>query len=149
MKNNNRKTLVSSIVLIALLIATFYLVKEVNKPKVVVGNKGIEITIVDRESKTVYEEEFRTDAGLLGEVLDELNTDADFAQLGQIVLEGDKDSEFGRFISEITFAPIEEGEFWVYESENNKVCLAEAFCPGVDQLAIEDKDEFTFIVLKP
>lgn len=149
MHKNTRKTLVTTILVIGLLLAGLFVVKNLNKPNTVVGNKVIEITILDQDEEVAYSEKLRTDAELLGDVLEEMNSNDQFTDGGKIVLEGEKDSEFGRFISEITLVPINADEFWVYESENNKVCQTEAFCPGVDFLAIEDQDEFIFKVLKP
>lgn len=150
MHKNTRKTLITSIVVIGLLLAGLFVVKNLNKPNTVIGNKVIEITILDQDEEVAYSEELRTNAELLGDVLEEMNSSEQFTiDGGKFVLEGDKDSEFGRFISEITLVPINADDFWVYESENNKVCQTEAFCPGVDFLAIEDQDDFVFKVLKP
>lgn len=114
-------------------------------PELTVGEKKINIVVTDRETKEVFNEDLDTDAELLGELIDEMNTE----ELILFILEGQADSEFGRFITDIGDVELEEGDFWVYDSENSQVCKDEGFCPGIDQLAIQDGDDFTFEVLLP
>ena len=145
MNKNTRKTLLSVIVAVLVFAGLYFGVKAITKPKVTVGDKAINIVITDGESEQIYEKSFNTDTELLGELLDEVNTEEE----GLFIFDGAKDSEFGRFISEIKLLELNEGEFWVYDSDNNTVCETEGFCPGVDMLAIEDGNNFSFNVLLP
>lgn len=139
--NKNRKTVVSSILIIAVLVSMYFVVKNINKPTVTEGDKAIQIIVLDKMNEEVYNETLNTDTLLLGELLDEINKTKE-----TFVFD---DSEYGRFITEIKVLKLEAGEFWLFDSENNKVCKAEEFCPGIDNLAIEDKDIFTFTILAP
>ena len=145
MNKDTKKTRIS--ILIAVLVfGVLYLgVKTLNKPKVTVGDKAVKIVILDKESKKAVDETFNTDAELLGELLDEINSQNDV----KFEIDGSKDDEFGRFITAISIVDIETGEFWVYDSDNNVQCETEGFCPGIDMLAIEDGNNFSFNVLKP
>ncbi len=146
-KDLTMKRKLISIVVAGVIFAGLYLgLTQINKPKVIVGEKAITIVITDQKSEEVYSETFNSDTEILGELLDEVN---ELEDEELFVFDGSKDSEFGRFISAISLLELEDGQFWVYDSDNNKVCAAEAFCPGVDMLAIEDGDNFSFNVLLP
>ena len=144
MKQSNNKAILVSIFVITFLLTSFFLVSKINKPNVELGDKNIKIVIVDNTEEVIYDEMVNTDAELLGDLLYQINESKE-----TFTLEGDKDSEFGRYVSNIVDTDLESNEFWVYESENNEVCLAETMCPGVDALAIKNNDEFKFFVLKP
>ena len=142
MKNNNnfKRVLIATI----LFVAVYLGVKTLNKPQTIVGEKAIQIVVVDKDDETVIDKVFNTDGELLGDLIDEIN------ELEEtFVLSGNKDDEYGRFILEILNAEKDDNDFWVYDSENNTVCASEGFCPGVDLLAIANEDIFTFTVLKP
>ena len=144
MNKNMKKTLLSVVVGVLVFTGLYFGFKTINKPKVTVGDKSITITITNHDEEAIYSEELGTDVEILGQLLDEINKDKEI-----FIFEGTADSEFGRFISEITLLELAEGEFWVYGSENNEECNAAEFCPGVDMLAIQDGDEFSFNVLQP
>lgn len=40
-----------------------------------------------------------------------------------------------------------KGPWWVYDSPNNEVCKKMEYCPALDQVVIQDKDEFTFSLI--
>lgn len=146
-KNTNmKKTLISVVAAVLVFAGLYWGVTQINKPKVTVGEKTITIVITDQKAEEVYSETFNSDSELLGELLDEVN---ELEEEALFVFDGSKDSEFGRFITAISLLQLEDGQFWVYDSDNNEVCAAEAFCPGVDMLAIEDGDNFSFNVLLP
>lgn len=145
MNKQTKKTVISVIVAVLVFTGLYFGVKALNKPKVTVGDKEINIVIKNQEEEVVFEEKVNSDTELLGELLDEVNEVED----ALFIFDGTKDSEFGRFIEAIKLVELNEGEFWVYESDNNTVCAEEAFCPGVDMLAIEDGDNFNFNVLLP
>ncbi len=145
MNKNTRKTMLSVLAAVVIFAALYLGVKTLNKPKVVVGEKAINIVVLDKDSEKAFDETFNTDAELLGELLDEINADKD----DMFEMTGSKDDEFGRYITGISVVDIETGEFWVYDSDNNKVCEAEGFCSGIDMLAIEDGNNFSFNVLLP
>lgn len=145
MNKNMKKTLLQVLVAVLIFTGLYFGVKALNKPKVVVGEKAINIVITDRESNVIYTETFNTDTELLGELLDEVNEEnSDLFEF-----DGSKDDEFGRFITDIKLLELNNGEFWLYESDNNTACKEEAFCPGIDMLAIEDGDNFSFNLLLP
>lgn len=142
MNKSRRKTILVSVITLLLLIGGYFTFKSLNQPQVVLGSKNIEIVILDKNKEKIYDKTINTDGKLLGEVIDQINADDEIFKL-----EGSKKDQFGRFISKITLVESNEGEFWVYDSENNKACKTEAFCPGIDLLAIEDKDVFVFSIL--
>ena len=142
MNKNNKKTVLLTVITLLLLIGGYFAFRSLNQPQVVLGDKNIEIVIFDKEENEVYKELINTDAKLLGEVIDQINADKEI-----FILEGSKDDEFGRFITQVTLVESLEGEFWIFDSENNKVCNSEAYCPGIDALALEDKDSFKFSIL--
>lgn len=144
MQKSSKKTIMISIILIVGLITTYFVVSNLNKPKTVVGDKNINIVIVDSKEEVIYDETINTNSEILGDLLDEVNSDKE-----TFVLDGEKESEFGRFVSAIKDVQLESNEFWVYESDNNTVCIEEVMCPGIDFLAIEDLNNFKFFVLKP
>ena len=144
MNKNTKKTLLSVVVGVLVFTGLYFGFKTINKPKVTVGDKSITITITDHDEEAIYSEKLGTDVEILGQLLNEINEDKEI-----FIFEGSTDSEFGRFISEITLLELAEGEFWVYDSDNNAECNAAEFCPGVDMLAIQDGDAFSFNVLQP
>lgn len=146
MFKDSKKTIISIVVAAAVFLGLYFGVKNLNEAKTVEGEKTINIVIMDKNDQEIYNESIATDTLILGDLIDEVNENEDE---DLFIFDGEKDSEFGRFISEITLIELDEGEFWVYESDNNKVCLSEAFCPGVDMLAIEDGDNFSFNITKP
>lgn len=144
MKKSNNKAIFVSIFVISFLLTAFFLVSKMNKPNVELGDKNIKIVIVDNTEKVIYDETLDTDTEILGDLIDEINETKE-----TFTLEGTKDSEFGRYVSNIVGTELGSNEFWVFESENNEVCVAETMCPGIDALAIKNNDEFKFFVLKP
>lgn len=144
MKKSNNKAIFVSIFVISFLLTAFFLVSKMNKPNVELGDKNIKIVIIDNTEKVIYDETLDTDTEILGDLIDEINETKE-----TFTLEGTKDSEFGRYVSNIVGTELGSNEFWVFESENNEVCVAETMCPGIDALAIKNNDEFKFFVLKP
>lgn len=142
MENRQGNTIKRILIALVLFFVVFSGFKIINKPTTVEGEKAISIIVMDKEANKAIEETYHTDGLLLGDLIDEINEAKE-----TFVLDGTKDSEFGRFILEIVGVEKADDEFWVYDSENNKVCEAEEFCPGIDALAIEDADIFTFSIL--
>lgn len=143
MDRNMKKSILIRVVLVLALVGAYLFVSNLNKPSGNQGNKTVTLEIFNIDEENVFKEELKTNAETLGELIDELNENK-----AKFNLSGDKDSEFGRYIESIEDVDNGSG-FWVYESENNKICLAEAFCPGIDALVIDDKDQFNFIITKP
>lgn len=140
MNKNMRKTLLQVLAAVVVFVALYFGIKAINQPKVTVGDKAIKIVIVDKDDKIVFDETFNTDTELLGELLDEANeTNENLFEFS-----GSKTDEFGRMIIDTSVVETADGEFWVYDSDNNTVCEAEGFCPGIDSLAIEDGNNFSF-----
>lgn len=140
MNKNTRKTLLQVLAAVVIFAGLYFGIKAINQPKVTAGDKAIKIVVVDKEDGVAFEKTFNTDTELLGELLDEVNIDED----DMFVLAGSKDDEFGRFLEAIKLVEIEEGEWWGINSDNNTVCEAEGFCPGIDSLAMEDGNNFSF-----
>ncbi len=143
MERNQKLNVQRILIAILVFVVVYFGVKTFNKPKVVEGEKAVQIIVLDEEDKTAIDKTFNTDALLLGDLIDEINKENE-----TFILEGSIDSEFGRFILEIVDIEKDESHYWIYDSENNSVCLAEEFCPGIDSLAIEDLDIFVFSILK-
>ncbi|NLC34321.1 MAG: hypothetical protein GX760_03545 [Erysipelothrix sp.] len=141
---NNRKTVGISLIFIIALIATYFIVKPLLNPADNDSDKTISIEIYDVEQSLIYSEKHETNVNTLGLLLDEMNSETEMFSL-----DGDASSEFGRYLSAIDAIELPANSFWVYESDNNKMCLSEAYCPGIDYLAIEDEDVFVFKVLLP
>lgn len=144
MDKNFSKTIKQVLIAALIFLSLYFGFKQFNKPKVVVGDKEITIIILDKEDNKVFDEKINTDAELLGDLIDEINNDKEIFKLA-----GSKSDEFGRFVESITLVEMADGEFWVYDSSNNTVCKAEGFCPGIDLLAIENNNDFTFNILVP
>ena len=143
MNKNTKKTLLAVLIAGVVFVGLYFGFNAFNKPNVTEGKKEIKIVILDKDKDIAFEESFNTDAQLLGDLLDEVNKEEeDLFELG-----GSKEDEFGRMIIDTKVVETEEGEFWVYDSDNNRVCQEEGFCPGIDTLAIEDADNFSFNIL--
>lgn len=145
MNKNKNKILVSLLVLV-LFFTGFLFLKNRQIVTLKEGEKQIEIIVVDEEDKVISKESYITEKDLLGDLLDEIN-EKNSQEI--FIFDGLKSSEFGRFITDISYIEKLATDFWVYDSENNEVCLKEAFCPGVDLLAIGHEDSFKFNLLKP
>ncbi len=102
------------------------------------GDKTLLIIVLDEgNDKELFREEVRTEATTLGGLLDGA------AELKMVA----EDSTFGRFITslcDVEQGDINTGPWWLYESENNEQCQSQGMCPGIDDLIIQDGDEFTF-----
>lgn len=144
MNKNIKKTLLQLLAAVVVFAALFFGIKAITQPKVTEGDKTIKIVILDKDKESAYDETFDTDTELLGDLIDEINESEDEALFE---LEGSKDDEFGRMITDTKVVETEEGEFWVYDSDNNTICEEEGFCPGIDALAIEDGNNFSFNIL--
>jgi len=106
-------------------------------PEKEVGEKSLHIVISDSISgEVLYEKDVKTDAETLGEFLDE-RTDFTFVA---------DDGEWGRMIStmEDVVADASNNQFWSISSDNNKDCVANGWCNGIDMQNIYDGDNFTF-----
>ncbi len=119
-----------AIILVVLLGAMIF------KPKEVQGDKEITVIVMEQDS-ILFDETISTDATILGALLDEVES-------LEMVTE---DSSFGRFITSLVGkeqGDISTGPWWLYSSENNEVCLQMGYCPGIDEVSIQDGDIFTF-----
>jgi|GEM_PF-1181353 len=119
-----------------------YVILNITKKKTTVGDKEISVTIENRlneEVDIIYQGKITTDKEYLGGALDELVGKNAFSMEAS-------DSGFGRYI--ISFNQIEGsgiGAYWMFESDNNEVCVENGFCSlGMDMLPINDNDHFIF-----
>lgn len=116
------------------LVTAFFIYNNYKDSQTNADIKTVEIWIEEEDYK------YETNALTLGELIDEVN-EKDFT----IVLEGDKDDQYGRFISAINDQVNDEakGVFWLYTSTTNSTCQG-GYCDGIDLLALEDGDVFYF-----
>lgn len=109
------------------------------------GFKDVEI-IIEIDNDVIFEDNVSGDFEYVGDVLDKLVEDNKV----EIDFEGEKDSEFGRFISginEFKTLDMTKGPWWVYESPNNKLVLEAGFPEGIDLQIVFDGDTFIFNLL--
>ena len=137
---------VLKIVAPVLLIAILYFAIN-NKPKEPVET-GKKITLNFKAKEDEGYNEFAKveyeikDELTLGEVFDAIN-----GKKLEMVLEGDKNSEWGRYILSIN-EYVSNGKtapFWFINSETNSECLALGFCNGLDSQGLEDNDIFDIV----
>jgi hypothetical protein len=111
-----------------------------------VGEKSVTLIFtvdVDGVSETVMEFESKTDALMLGDLLDTVLTGNDIA----FVTSGSKSDPFGRFIlqiSEYETKDMSTGPWWMFDSSTNEDCLSAGYCSGIDLTPLYDKDIFIF-----
>lgn len=138
----NKKKLIAIIsMIVAVAIIYFGIRFFLTKPET--GNKTIYITLIDQtadEDNTLIDNKaFKTDALTFYEFLDEEKKEL------KIIF---GDSGFGHTVDEIYGLAGDmssaNGPWILYESPNNKSCVANGYCLGVDELAIFDDDSFIF-----
>lgn len=110
--------------------------------------KGINITLKfqvieensAQEIKTIRYEVNQEET--LGDVLDAIN-----GKDVEITLEGEKDSEWGRYISKINDYESngQTAPFWFINSETNSECISLGFCNGLDSQTLEADDIFDIV----
>ena len=133
-----KKKVVKVLVALVLGITAFFAVKTLTKPEVTLGNKSVEIIVLDLEKNTIFDQTIQTDAGLLGELIDEINEN------GSLKFSID-DNAYGRMImgiNDIVSDPV-NGPWWMIYSETNPDALAQGYCNGMDTQTIYDSDIFT------
>lgn len=106
------------------------------------GDKEIHVKVIDQtqeKEQIVLEDSYYTDASTLTEFLNE--TDALDASMEQ--------SDYGSLLMEIAGLKqdMDKGPWLVFDSENNTVCKEAGMCPAMDDVLIEDQDEFTFSLI--
>ncbi len=124
--------------IVVVLLTTMFIATQFLSPKSVEGAKEIEITVlVDETEEILFQGKVKTDATLLGELLDEVD---------ELKMETE-DSGFGRFIISLCDqqqGDIATGPWWLYDSKTNETCSQMGYCPGIDEVTIQDGDDFTF-----
>ncbi len=100
------------------------------------GYKEIKITIVDQENNTVLDERFETDATNLTQFLE--TTPKLKSEIEQ--------SDYGSLLTGIygLNQDMDNGPWLVFESKNNKTCQEAGYCPAMDEVNLDNNDEFTF-----
>ncbi len=106
------------------------------------GDKEIHVKVIDQtqtKEQIVLEDSYYTDASTLTEFINE--TDALDASMEQ--------SDYGSLLMEIAGLKqdMDKGPWLVFDSENNTVCKEAGMCPAMDDVLIEDQDEFTFSLI--
>ncbi len=133
---------------VVIVVGLFFGIKSLTDKKPVEGQKSVVINVkVKQEDETLemIKEVKHTsvDSETVGDIIDEINGD-----LLNVELEGDKTSEFGRFILAIEDYKTEDmatGPWWMIYSENNKDCVEAGFCSGIDQQNVYDEDVFDLV----
>lgn len=108
-------------------------------PKPEVGDKTIQLIVVDEtnENEVILDKSFKTDAETL---------EAFLAEKTELKAEMETGA-YGAFLNgmlDLTTTDMNAGPWWLYESENNALCLQAGYCPGVSEVTIYDGDVFTF-----
>lgn len=91
-----------------------------------------------------------------GKMIKEIVVDTDVLTLEEVLLEQDFEAEissgsFGSFIDGLfgyVTEDMDNGPWWTYSSENNETCVTFGYCPAVNDVAINDGDEFYFTFTK-
>lgn len=137
-----KKKIIVLLSLVILTVLSIFLFDRFFKPTRYEGGKEIFITIIiDETQEILFEGSLKTDTETLGELMDEAK---------ELQMETEEAS-FGRFIISLKGqeqGDIATGPWWLYESENNKVCVQSGYCPGIDELPIQDGDQFKFELKK-
>lgn len=110
--------------------------------------KGINITlkfqtVVDNKTEDIKTIHYPVDhEKTLGEVFDAIN-----GKEIVIKLEGEKDSEWGRYISKINDFESngQTAPFWFINSDTNSECISLGFCNGFDSQTLEADDIFEIV----
>lgn len=132
MKKKIGWALAAVVVIVCVVIGSQYLA-----PKAHEGGKEIEIQVMDTtKDQEVFKKTFYTDAKTLTEFLKETE------ELDVNIEQG----EYGSLLNEICGLKqdMDRGPWFVFESENNTVCKEAGMCPAMDEVVIEDGDNFTF-----
>ena len=142
MKENKNRILAAIIALVVVVGGIFF----VNSNKGNDFDKTIDVKIVDSKGEVVLEESLSTNGATLADALKE------WKESGDIQLQFEN-SEYGMFITgmgkdELLEQDKNDGLYWMYDSENNKACVADGFCSGADSLEIADEDSFVFTLSK-
>ena len=54
---------------------------------------------------------------------------------------------YGAYLVSLIGETAAKDQGWVYESPNNEVCLSMEYCPALEQVMIQDQDEFIFSLI--
>lgn len=141
------RKLVKLVLPLVFVVVLFFGIKTLTDKKPQLGDKDITINVKvkneDETLKEIKQVHTKTDATTVGEVLDEIDD-----KFLDIELEGDKTSEFGRFIISIESYKTEDmtkGPWWMIYSDTNKDCLEAGYCSGIDSQNIYDEDIFDLV----
>ena len=137
------------VIMVALLLTANHFLK----PKVEVAAKEVTLTfkidladdkqdIGELKVSSTDENELLT----LGDVIDKVNnSDVNY----KFILNGDKNSEYGRFLEAINdmIPDPSKNQYWSIISRTNQDCLAaDGYCNGLDIQPVLDQDVFDFIL---
>lgn len=136
--NFKLKCIIGALVALLVVVVTINVIPMIGQDQ---GDKVIHVILKDGE-EIIYDEEIRTDAALLSDVLKEMKEDKEIKLTYT-------DSAFGMFITEMgvskTLANDDATQtYWTFDSKNNKQCKEASFCDAADKLKVNDKDKFVF-----
>lgn len=129
--------LVLPVVLLVGLIVGYRLTQD--KPEEVLADVVTLQIVVEEEVIAEVTQEIKEEV-TVGELIDTLN-----GEVAVFILEGEKDSEWGRYISginEYITEDMDAGPWWFLSSDTNQDCLDLGFCNGIDSQGMSDKDIF-------
>lgn len=134
-----KKILIGLGIIAIAVLAVFGLQALLPKNEAQVGNKQLNIVVVDSSNgeNVLFEGSIKTDAETLGDAL------AGAPELKMVT----EDSTYGRYIQSlcgVAQGPQESGPWWLYESDNNESCKAQGMCMSIDETVINDGDNFKF-----
>lgn len=129
---NNKKVIISTVIMLALALSLFIGYKSYEKSQLEAGSKGITVTVIDTKTSLNKEYKHRTDAEMLGTALDELK------------LIKTETSQFGRYVTAVSDIPADmsKNEWWKFTINGVDSVT------GIDSTPIKDGDkiEITFTV---
>lgn len=129
--SNKKKTVAAGIAILLLILIAWFWQKD---PSVTQGEK--QITIVIDAQDLHIETAITTQSGTLKELL--LEQEEWHATI--------EDGPYGAFLTSLAEHEQDRnaGPWWIYTSENNRICQEQGMCPALDQVSIEDGDVFHF-----
>lgn len=126
---DNKKVIITSVVVLVLGIAMLFGYKAYQKSQIEVGAKAITVVVVDDRNSVKKEFKHNTDAEMLGTALDEMN-----------LIKAD-DSEFGRYVHTVADinANKDKTEWWKFTINGQDSVT------GIDGTPIKDGDAIEFV----
>lgn len=131
-----KKLLLASALVLALVLILMSM--NVLQPGTNSDKKTINVTIIDETTKKeLISQEYKTNAETL---MDFLEQEKEL----KVILDKQPTGTFINGMLDLNTEDAKKGPWWLYESDNNTQCKQMGFCPAVNDLALEDNNNFTF-----